>query len=60
MTPPKNATNGLTTNRALVESTGNTSLYEIAILTRANSARTIGMSWRKGHLGIGSDGDVTV
>jgi formylmethanofuran dehydrogenase subunit A len=36
------------------------SLYEIAILTRANSARTIGMAYRKGHLGIGADGDVTV
>jgi formylmethanofuran dehydrogenase subunit A len=36
------------------------SLYEIAILTRANSARTIGMSCRKGHLGAGADGDVTV
>ena len=36
------------------------SLYEIAILTRANSARTIGMAYRKGHLGLGADGDVTV
>jgi formylmethanofuran dehydrogenase subunit A len=36
------------------------SLYEISILTRANSARTIGMSHSKGHLGIGADGDVTV
>jgi len=36
------------------------SLYEIAILTRANPARTIGMAWRKGHLGAGADGDVTV
>ena len=36
------------------------SLYEIAILTRANAARTIGMSYRKGHLGVGADGDVTV
>lgn len=35
-------------------------LYEIAILTRANPARTIGISSRKGHLGVGSDGDVTV
>ncbi|NMC09721.1 MAG: formylmethanofuran dehydrogenase subunit A [Methanothrix sp.] len=35
-------------------------LYEIAILTRANPARTIGMAHRKGHLGIGADGDVTV
>lgn len=36
------------------------SLYDIAILTRANAARTIGMSYRKGHLGVGADGDVTV
>ena len=36
------------------------SLYEIAILTRANQARTIGMANRKGSLGIGADGDVTV
>jgi formylmethanofuran dehydrogenase subunit A len=36
------------------------SLYEIAVLTRANSARTIGMSCRKGHLGLGADGDVTI
>jgi formylmethanofuran dehydrogenase subunit A len=36
------------------------SLYEIAILTRANQARTIGMVNRKGSLGIGADGDVTV
>ncbi|NYT02267.1 MAG: formylmethanofuran dehydrogenase subunit A [Methanosarcinales archaeon] len=35
-------------------------LYEIAILTRANPARTIGMAHRKGHLGVGADGDVTV
>jgi len=36
------------------------SLYEIAILTRANPARTIGIAHRKGHLGIGADGDVTI
>jgi formylmethanofuran dehydrogenase subunit A len=36
------------------------SLYDIAILTRANSARTIGMAHRKGHLGAGADGDVTI
>ncbi len=36
------------------------SLHEIAILTRANPARTIGMAYRKGHLGLGADGDVTV
>jgi formylmethanofuran dehydrogenase subunit A len=36
------------------------SLYEIAVVTRANPARTIGMAYRKGHLGVGADGDVTV
>jgi len=36
------------------------SLYEIAVITRANPARTIGMAYRKGHLGLGADGDVTV
>lgn len=36
------------------------SLYEMAIVTRANPARTIGMAYRKGHLGLGADGDVTV
>lgn len=36
------------------------SLSEIAIVTRANQARTIGMANRKGHLGIGADGDVAV
>ena len=36
------------------------SLYEMAIVTRANPARTTGMAWRKGHLGCGADGDVTV
>jgi len=36
------------------------SLYEMAILTRANPARTIGISHRKGHLGAGADGDVAV
>jgi formylmethanofuran dehydrogenase subunit A len=35
-------------------------LYEIAILTRANSARTVGIAHRKGHLGAGADGDVTI
>ncbi|MHC1596919.1 MAG: formylmethanofuran dehydrogenase subunit A [Methermicoccaceae archaeon] len=33
---------------------------EIAILTRANPAKTIGMAHRKGHLGIGADGDVAI
>ncbi len=36
------------------------SLYEIAIVTRANQARTIGIANRKGHLSAGADGDVTV
>ncbi|MGV8175214.1 MAG: formylmethanofuran dehydrogenase subunit A [Methanothrix sp.] len=36
------------------------SLYDVAIVTRANPARTIGMAYRKGHLGAGADGDVTV
>jgi formylmethanofuran dehydrogenase subunit A len=36
------------------------SLFEIAVITRANQARTIGMAHRKGHLGRGADGDVTV
>ena len=35
-------------------------LFEIAILTRANAARTIGMAYRKGHLGAGADGDVAI
>lgn len=36
------------------------SLYDVAIVTRANPARTIGMAYRKGHLGVGADGDVTI
>jgi len=36
------------------------SLYDIAVLTRANPARTVGISHRKGSLGIGADGDVTI
>ncbi len=36
------------------------SLYDVAIVTRANPARTIGMAYRKGHLGAGADGDVTI
>ncbi|NIA10455.1 MAG: amidohydrolase family protein, partial [Nitrospiraceae bacterium] len=36
------------------------SLYDIAILTRANTARTVGLSHRKGSLGVGADGDVTI
>ncbi|WP_440952281.1 formylmethanofuran dehydrogenase subunit A [Methanococcoides sp. FTZ1] len=36
------------------------SLYDIAILTRANTAKTIGMAHRKGSFGVGADGDVTI
>ena len=36
------------------------SLYDLAILTRANPARTIGMAHRKGSLGVGADGDITI
>jgi formylmethanofuran dehydrogenase subunit A len=35
------------------------SLYEIATITSAGPARALGMS-RKGHLGVGADGDVTI
>jgi formylmethanofuran dehydrogenase subunit A len=35
-------------------------LYEIAIVTRANPARTVGLTHRKGHLSAGADGDVTI
>jgi formylmethanofuran dehydrogenase subunit A len=35
------------------------SLYEIAIITRAGTARALGLD-HKGHLGPGADGDVTV
>ncbi len=35
------------------------SLYEIAIITRAGPARTLGLT-AKGHLGIGADADITV
>jgi formylmethanofuran dehydrogenase subunit A len=35
------------------------SLYEIAIITRAGTARALGLL-KKGHLGIGADADVTV
>jgi formylmethanofuran dehydrogenase subunit A len=35
------------------------SLYEIAIITRAAPARMLGLD-RKGHLGPGADGDVTI
>jgi len=36
------------------------SLYDLAVLTRANPAKTIGMAHRKGSLGVGADGDITV
>jgi formylmethanofuran dehydrogenase subunit A len=35
------------------------SLYEIAIITRAGTARALGLK-NKGHLGIGADADVTI
>jgi formylmethanofuran dehydrogenase subunit A len=35
------------------------SLYEIAIITRAAPARILGLR-KKGHLGVGADGDVSV
>jgi formylmethanofuran dehydrogenase subunit A len=35
------------------------SLYEIAIITRAAPARILGLA-KKGHLGVGADGDVSV
>jgi formylmethanofuran dehydrogenase subunit A len=33
---------------------------EIAVITRAGQARSLGLSETKGHLGIGADGDVAV
>jgi formylmethanofuran dehydrogenase subunit A len=35
------------------------SLYEIAIMTRAATARVLGLE-QKGHLGVGADADVTI
>jgi formylmethanofuran dehydrogenase subunit A len=35
------------------------SLYEIAIITRAGTARVLGLK-NKGHLGIGADADITI
>jgi formylmethanofuran dehydrogenase subunit A len=35
------------------------SLYEIAIMTRAATARVLGLD-QKGHLGVGADADVTI
>ena len=35
------------------------SLYELAIVTRAGQAKTLGLS-NKGHLGIGADADVAI
>ncbi|PKP54574.1 MAG: formylmethanofuran dehydrogenase subunit A [Candidatus Altiarchaeales archaeon HGW-Altiarchaeales-3] len=36
------------------------SLYDIATVTRATPAMVIGLADRKGHLGVGADGDVTI
>ena len=36
------------------------SLYEIAIITRATTSKTIGLGDRKGHLGIGADADISI
>ncbi len=36
------------------------SLYEVAITTRAASAKILGIEKFKGHLGIGADADITV
>jgi formylmethanofuran dehydrogenase subunit A len=35
------------------------SLYEIAIITRAGTARALGLK-NKGHLGVGADADITI
>jgi formylmethanofuran dehydrogenase subunit A len=35
------------------------SLYELAIVTRAGQAKTLGLK-HKGHLGLGADGDVSI
>jgi len=35
------------------------SLYEIAIVTRAGTARALGLK-NKGHLGVGADADITI
>jgi formylmethanofuran dehydrogenase subunit A len=35
------------------------SLYELAIMTRAGTAKTLGLS-NKGHLGVGADADVAI
>lgn len=43
----------------LVELDRQYSLYEIAIITSAGPARALGMP-KKGHLGVGADGDVTI
>jgi formylmethanofuran dehydrogenase subunit A len=44
----------------LAAETREMSLSEIAILTRANAARTIGLAHRKGTLAVGADGDVAI
>jgi formylmethanofuran dehydrogenase subunit A len=47
------------THSGLKDLTREYSLYEIAIITRAGPARSLGLK-NKGHLGIGADGDVTI
>ncbi|MBN2110493.1 MAG: formylmethanofuran dehydrogenase subunit A [Methanosarcinaceae archaeon] len=44
----------------LAAETREMTLNEIAIVTRANAARTIGMSHCKGTLAVGADGDVAI
>ncbi len=44
----------------LAAETREMSLNEIAMVTRANPARAIGMAYRKGTLGVGADGDVAI
>jgi formylmethanofuran dehydrogenase subunit A len=36
------------------------SFYDIAIVTRAGEAKALGLSDRKGHLGVGADADIAV
>ncbi len=35
-------------------------LYDVAAITRAAVAKSLGLAHRKGHLGVGADGDVAV
>lgn len=54
------ARKGRADNRALLPQLDREySLYEIAIITRAGTARALGLH-NKGHLGVGADADVTV